>query len=574
VNTAALWGGAIQVTRIEAIAPVIQLERSAAGQGNWELLPTSATTESTGGGANGATAAPAFSLESLAVSDGAVTFTDHISNTQFALQNITATAQLDAVDGPAAFDMSAVMNGQDFSLKGDLGDLMAFLSDGASTAVASGSVGGSSFEFDGRAGLVPLALGGATRIDLNDADAIFALIGIPAPDLPRGFGGERMGLQAELTYTETGLTLRNAALRLDDNTFTGDLDAVLTGECPQLTARLSAGVLDFSSLAQDGSSGGGSGGAQSSNGWPRDTIDVSALQSLDADIALSALGLDLGLIKLGETRTRTTLTAGRAVTEITRIAAYDGAIAGSFVVNSRGGFSARANLQASNVAIQPLMQDLAGYERLIATGDVTLNLLGVGNSVDVLMKSIECDVAARFGKGELLGLDLVGMLRNLDPSFVGAGQSTIFDGLSGSFAIANGVATNSDLALDARLLTASGQGTVDLGGQMVDYRLRPKLLEDQTGGGLAVPVKITGPWTSPRFQLDLEALAKEELADEIEAVKAEGERVILQKIEEETGVSAGSLGELEDKARDEIGNRVEEAIENEVGNALRGLLGR
>jgi AsmA protein len=140
--------------------------------------------------------------------------------------------------------------------------------------------------------------------------------------------------------------------------------------------------------------------------------------------------------------------------------------------------------------------------------------------------------------------------------------------------VQGGVAQNDDLRLDAKLVTASGAGRVDIGGQSLDYRLSPKLLEGQTNGGLAVPVLIAGPWAAPKIRLDLEALARENLANEIEAVKAEGERLILDKLEAETGVSAERLSDVEGAVRSAVETRVEQRIEKEVGGALRGLLGR
>ena len=216
----------------------------------------------------------------------------------------------------------------------------------------------------------------------------------------------------------------------------------------------------------------------------------------------------MGIAKLGATRVVIALDRGRAVTEIREMRAYGGNLDGSVVVNARGGLSARTNLRGSGVALQPLLQELAGYDRLIGTGDLTLNLLGIGNDLGTFMASLEGDAALTLGQGELRGLDLVGMLRNLDPGYVGEGSKTIFDGVSASFTVDKGVARNSDLRLSAPLLTATGKGEVDIGAMTLDYRVVPALLEGQTNGGLKVPLMITGPWSDPKFRLDLAALRK------------------------------------------------------------------
>ena len=121
------------------------------------------------------------------------------------------------------------------------------------------------------------------------------------------------------------------------------------------------------------------------------------------------------------------------------------------------------------------------------------------------------------------------MLRTLDPGFVGEGQKTIFDGLAGTFTIADGVLRNSDLKLVAPYLTAAGSGEVGLGDRTLNYRIRPTALAAEDGtGGVMVPLQITGPWADPTFRLDLESIAREKMEAEAKAVeerlKAEAKR--------------------------------------------------
>ena len=78
------------------------------------------------------------------------------------------------------------------------------------------------------------------------------------------------------------------------------------------------------------------------------------------------------------------------------------------------------------------MADLAGYERLVGTGDLRLKFLGSGASVDAIMQGLEGSGSLAVGRGEILGLDIGGMLRTLDPGYVGEGAKTIFDTLLSS----------------------------------------------------------------------------------------------------------------------------------------------
>jgi AsmA protein len=332
-----------------------------------------------------------------------------------------------------------------------------------------------------------------------------------------------------------------------------------------VTANLVAGALDFAEALTDGGSGGTAAPATTDVGWSKDRIDASALQAVDADITLQAESINLGLAQLGRSKVAMTLDKGRAVTEIREMQAYDGSVTGTVVLNSRGGLSTRATLAAKSIALGPLLKQMAGYERLLATGDVTVNLLGSGNSLYALMNSLSGDGTIRLGEGELTGLDLVGMLRNLDPSYVGAGAKTIFDGISGTFTVVNGVLDNADLKLSAPLLSASGTGKVGIGAQTLDYRLVPSLLEGQINGGLKIPVLIKGTWANPKIRLDLEALARQQLGDEAAKLKVKAEDIVKNKLKDELGVVVDPDKPIEDTLKQELENRAKKGLLDLLG---------
>ena len=557
VDIGALLGGTIRIKRIEADAPQILLEVAADGRANWDLSPPGAAA-SAGAGTNNGTKLPGFSLDSAVISDGRLIFVDHGTGSRTDLRKIDATIALPDVQGQADLQMTAAMNGQSFGVDTTIGSVAGFLSDGAVPVDARVKIGGSTIDFAGRAGMQPMAAGGRLDADLKDMAAVFALLGQATPGFPRGMG-RTAAVNGMVTLTDKGaVTLREATIRLDQNVLTGAVDVALADR-PRITARLTGGALDFSAAMGDNTPAAADAPA-GSGGWSRDRIDVSGMQAVDADIALTAGSLDLGFAKLGRTSTVTKLENGRAVTEIRELAAYGGAMTGSLVVNSRGGLSVRADLAGDGVALQPLLQQLAGYDRLLAAGTVTINVLGVGNDMYTLMNSLNGNGTLKLGKGELRGLDLVGMLRSFDASFVGAGVKTIFDSVTGSFTVTNGVMSNVDLKLTAPLLSATGSGKIGIGGQTLDYRVVPKLLESATGGGISVPLIITGTWAKPKFRLDLEALAKQELADDVEKLKTQAETVVKQKLEEELGVKVEDLGNIEDTLKKELENRARDGL--------------
>nr|MBP6737628.1 AsmA-like C-terminal region-containing protein [Paracoccaceae bacterium] len=348
-----------------------------------------------------------------------------------------------------------------------------------------------------------------------------------------------------------------------------------SGARPKLSAKVMAGALDLTGLT--GGHGGGSDGGAAAAGWPTDRIDVSGLGVLDASVALVADSADLGLAKTGALEVMLTIDRARAVFDIRRIAAYDGVVSGQFVVNGRKGLSVGGDLSFAGIALQPMLRDFGGYERLVGTGDLRVKFLGSGASVDAIMHSLEGAGSLALGKGELRGLDIAGMLRTLDMGFVGEGQKTIFDSLAGTFTMAGGVLRNDDLKMVSPYVTAAGSGDVGLGARNLDYRIKATALADAEGaGGVTAPLMITGPWAKPRFALDLEALAEQELAEEKAALEAAAkakaaalEAEAKAKLKDELGIEQLEGESLEDAAR----RRAEEALTEEARKALEALLG-
>jgi AsmA protein len=268
------------------------------------------------------------------------------------------------------------------------------------------------------------------------------------------------------------------------------------------------------------------------------------------------------------------------VIDIREMQAYGGQITGDFVLNGRGGLSVGGRLTFADIQTQPLLTDLAGWDRLASTGDFELEFLGVGNSIDAIMKSLKGQGALELGRGELRGLDIAGMLRTLDPTYFGEGQKTSFDGLAGTYTIADGILLNSDLKLIAPFVTASGAGEIGLGQRTLNYRLRPTALAAEDGtGGVMVPLLITGTWADPRFRLDLESIAREKMEAEAKAVAARLEA-------EAKAAEAAAKAELEQRLKEELGVEVEpdeslgdaatrkatDALEDQARKALEEIL--
>ena len=586
VDLMALFNGDVKIKKIEVLSPQIMLEVAKDGRANWDMAVSGAAG---GTGASEAGGIPAFSLGRAIIRDAKLTFVDHASGERISLSDMDAELRLPKFNGKADISLSARMNGQAIAVSANVAAFDRFLSGAVGQLTTSVQVGGSKIDFQGKAGTSPLAADGKITADLSDMKALFGVLDMAAPDLPKGMG-RTANITGHVTYTAKGTAhLRNGLIKLDHNVFSGGADMFFDGPRPRLKASISSDALDFSVLAASVDDSGQT--VEVSTGWPKDVIDVSALSSIDADVTVVANSINLGTVQLGLSNVNAKLDRSRVVFTLNKVETYKGLVKGEFVINGRGGLSVGGNLSANGVAMTPLLRDLADYERLVGVGGMKLKFLGVGNTMDAIMNSLSGSGSLSLGQGEILGLDLAGMLRNLDASYRGKGQKTVFNSINATFAIKDGVLSNDDLLFVAPLAKAQGAGVVGIGTQTLKYRVTPvALMADDGTGGISVPVLISGTWANPKFRPDLQALIDQNLADEkaaleakIAAEKAAAEaRLQAEKAKLEARLAAEKARALQ-RAQEVLdveiqeGETLEDAakrkLENEAKRGLLNLLG-
>ncbi|MBR3371780.1 MAG: AsmA family protein [Rhodobacteraceae bacterium] len=578
LDLAALMRGDIQIERIVLQAPAIDLRRNSDGRGNWEIaLRASAPPPADSPGATTPDTRPrAFSLGVGRIQDGRLRFRDAASGTDISLSGLEASFALPALDGPAEITLGAQINSQPLQIELAT-DNVARLMSGAVVGLSLDlGVAGARAQFSGRAGLADMIAEGRLDADIPALRPVVQALGraggdMPPAYLPLGFSGQ-ITRTADGTIYARDATLAAGALRVE-----GGVDLELAGARPKLTGQLSGDVLDLRSA------GGGRGGdatrpqsGAAAQGWSRDVIDASALGLLDAELSLAFNTVQTDMATFGRSRVTVSLENARAVLDLRETTIFGGRLSGQFVANNRSGLSVRADLAAREISLLPMLTEMADYRRLQGRANMDINVLGVGNSVHAIMNSLNGTGAIRFDQGEIIGFDLAGMLRNLDMSYMGEGNRTVYDSITGTFTVADGVLRNDDLALSAPRFSVAGRGTVSVGARTLDYRIVPAALRSEGEEVLRVPLMITGPWDAPRFRLDLEALAREQLRVEQERLE-DLAREEARRLEDRARQQAEDRIERELGVQRQEGERLEDTlrrgVEQELGNRLRGLLG-
>lgn len=550
INLGALLGGEVRILGVEADAPVINLERSKDGKANWDFGAGEAEGEVPG-------AATAFTLDEGVIRGGSIRFVDMAESSSVALDDVDATLKVPDFTGPFTLTVAALSGGQPVTLDLSGGVFSAFSAGRVVPLTLRLAAGGSTVAFEGRGGFAELMAEGTLAADMSDLPALGRLWGAELSQPGPGMGQGKLTIAGQLTLDGSGAAyLRGAEIVADANRFTGDFDLVPGEARPKLSAQLVAGPLVI------GASDAASEASAATAGWSSEEIDVSALGTMDAEIGFSAPSLTLGNLQFGAVRSVISVERARAVIDIKGAEAYGGEVTGDFVLNGRGGLSVGGRLKLVGLQTEPLFTDLAGWDRLVSTGDFEVQFLGVGNSIAAIMASLEGQGTLSLGPGEIRGLDVASMLQTLEPDHVGGGQKTIFDALAGTFVIAGGVLSNTDLKMVSPWFTASGSGEIGLGNQTLGYRLRPTALAAADGtGGVMVPLLITGPWADPSFRLDLEGIAREKMEEEAKELEKRAKAELEKRLEEELGVKVapdqslgdaaveGAQGALEEEAK-------------------------
>jgi AsmA protein len=239
---------------------------------------------------------------------------------------------------------------------------------------------------------------------------------------------------------------------------------------------------------------------------------------------------------------------------------YQGNMSGNARLNvTKDMPESNVRLIISNVESGPLLRDVLEKDIIegVMQADVTLAM--VGTDPVSLKKTLNGNGEFLFNDGAIKGIDLAGMVRNVQAAFGLAEKSgqkpkTDFAELKAPFTIVNGVVKTPETSLKSPLLRVMAYGTADLVKETLDFRVEPKIVGTIKGqgdeiqrSGIMVPVLVTGNFSSPKFRPDLKSVAKQQLQEKVlesEKVKKLLEKEELKGLEETTkGLLKGVLGQ-------------------------------
>ena len=168
------------------------------------------------------------------------------------------------------------------------------------------------------------------------------------------------------------------------------------------------------------------------------------------------------------------------------------------------------------------------------------------------MNSLSGKGSLTMGRGTIQGIDLDKLMR----SGLGTGGTTVFDSLTASFTMKDGNLFNPDLLMKLPALSANGEGRIGLGPRDLDYLFTPQIDSINGGKGLAIPVRIKGPWSSPRITPDMEKAIDLNFEEEKEKAR--------KKLEDEVNKRLGVEKEVGESTEDAIKRKLEDEVRDKV----------
>jgi len=161
----------------------------------------------------------------------------------------------------------------------------------------------------------------------------------------------------------------------------------------------------------------------------------------------------------------------------------------------------------TRIALQPLLKDVVDREALSGTANVRVALSMKGFNAPLMIRTLNGRVELSVDNGQLNGIDflkIVSLAQSLEQSanplnsqYMG---STVFDSLTGTATITNGVMSNNDLMITSKITDIKGAGTIDLVKQQINYTFEANQNTRNRVG--SIPINVTGPFSNVKVRLD------------------------------------------------------------------------
>lgn len=585
----------MRIDRLVLTKPVFELRIDESGRRSWDfalnktLSPgdriryaQAATVRNDASGgvpraiSNDASALSDIALGDIRIVDGRVRYVDDRFGTVDEARSLNVSVSGNKLVDPLAVKGNLMWRGDRVAFNADIASPRSLISGQPAAAKLQLSSATLNVGLNGNVRMgSDVTFDGQVNAESQSARALAAWVGGKLPAV-NGFGPLKFA--GQLTVRPDMATLKSAKLAFDKSTAAGDVAVQFKGPRPMVTATLSLDVLDLNDYlsseieaSSDSTTGAGNGAPNASkpavnsiddllrgNGqaaepgrfkpqvrgytrrddWSDVPIDLLILHTIDAEVKLSTAQLFFHDMKVGRATVDARLKNAVMQAHLREMALYDGQGTGQVRIDASGAVpQVAAAFGLNGLTALHFLKDATGLDWIEGKAKVQLSVTAQGPSQKAMVSALDGKASVALADGAIIGYDLGEMVSGVQdgrlPSFErDTAKKTSYSSLTVSYQIANGIASSKDLKLVSPLLGATGEGTVSLPDQQIDYVVRPKITAAGTNGqedaSLEIPINIKGHWANPTITPDLNVVVKNPSAA-INAIKKFGERFKGQK---------------------------------------------
>lgn len=508
----------VEIERFVLTEPDINLARASDGRVNWNFAASGPAP------ADESEGAPVRDLHlgDVRIVDGRASYADAAAGKAYSASNINLVARLASLAEPLEAKGTLVFEGAPSRVDLVLTSLQNILNQEPANLKLDLTLG-------------ETGAGGDLAIKTKDGLAFSGPMKLNAPNLPQfaklagaslteGPGFDNLSIEGAAVGGPTSLRLTDAKIVFDKIDAAGDLTLDWSGTRPKAAGSLAAGTLDLRPYLPPPSEN----AATDFPAWSEEKLDFASLRNVDADLNLTADQIFLNGMKIGASRLKLTIVAGRMTADIPELGLYGGGGSGQLVVDAQKATpTIRGKFDLGSVDAQPFSLDLLKTDRLLGLGGLNLDFSASGSSQAAIMRSLDGSGSFDIADGALKGVNIAKLVRSvmeiqqsgLNPAALRNAiavaqrpdEQTDFSEFLSRFAIDNGLVDAPTISLSGPFLTMTGTGAVDLPGQTLDLRLSPRAstsMDSQSGKSLAIPMRVTGTFSQPTITIDIEALLK------------------------------------------------------------------
>jgi len=416
---------------------------------------------------------------------------------------------------------------------------------------------------------------GDLKIAPFDLNKLLAEMGQPAVKTTDPEVLKKISLSAKLAGPANTLALNDLSLKLDDTTFNGQLSYALTNGAIKLALKgddlnadrylppqqkKAAAKESSQSTAASGSSGG-----KKERYSKEPVIPVEPLKALNLDADIGLQKLQINGIKVSNLQLVTSAHGGLVKASKINADLYGGKIRNSATIDARKSpllINGKKNI--TGIQIGEMLKDLAGEAvitgSLNAKSDVTVR----GRSVYDIVNTMTGTANVNVTDGVINGIDMAQTIcqgfNNVAALGVNAEQvdtSTPFANMGGNFQIKNGLVSNKDLKAKLDAMSLGGRGNVNLPKALVDYRLGLKIEEDLFKQTCSVNNKLQGVEWPVNCKGSFDTPPAKMCRPDLSVIEDLLKQEVKRKVEE--------------KVKSKVEDKLKDKLEGQLGDKLKGL---